>query len=196
MKQCPACHNWTLDYDDYFGRYRCFSADCSWMAPSAVERQIRLLRSYNQPSIIDTRTIDEINMTIVTAYDEENDALILTFSSDHPSFELPEDDGRILWSISRLSGEVTGITIVGARKFGVSEIRIDFGTRKEIIERNMRSIPSAIQTGRPTRSLIESVSITMHSCTIPAQDVDQDVGMTCAFREALKKFNKEYASTR
>jgi len=32
MRKCPKCNKWTLEFDDYFGRYRCFNPDCEFWA--------------------------------------------------------------------------------------------------------------------------------------------------------------------
>ncbi|MHB9025643.1 MAG: hypothetical protein ACYC7E_15980 [Armatimonadota bacterium] len=191
MRQCPSCKNWTLDFDDYFGRFRCFNPQCSWMATSATERQIRVLRAYQQLQVLESTTIPELGLTITASYDEINDALLFDFNMGEPSFEYPEEDGRILWSVSRITGEVTGFTILGARKFGISQIRLDIETSKESIERSIRNLPNTLEVGRPTKVLIESISITMRPGV--QEHSQKERRLTSACNKALDKFQQGYA---
>ena len=194
MKKCPACNNWTLDYDEYFGRYRCFKPDCAWMAPSATERQIRILRTYQQPKLLNNTTIPTLGINITASYDEVNDALIFDFNKREPSFEYPEDDGRMLWNIGRVIGNVTGFTIIGAKKFGISEIHLDIAARKENIERNVRNFPSALKNGKTTKILIESISVTTHS-SIPESSTD-NLHITSALQDAFDIFRRGFEHVR
>ena len=162
MKQCPACSKWTLDFDDYFGRYRCFNPECGWMPVSSVERQIRLLRSGQEPQELYAEPLAELGLTVRAFYDSVNDALLFDFGLDEPAFEVPEGDGRIVWKIGRQTGSVAGFAILGAREFGVAKVDVDIDARKESIERSQRRVPRALACGRPTRVLIESVSVTAH----------------------------------
>jgi len=73
MRQCPECHKWTMDFDEYFGRFRCLALDCGWMPPSTTEREIRLLQSRKQPTKLESVTIRELDLTLTPSYDAEND---------------------------------------------------------------------------------------------------------------------------
>lgn len=192
MKQCPACKNWTLDFDDYFSRFRCFNPDCAWMASSSMERQIRILRTSSHPKVINRVNVSELNMTITTSYDEVNDALVFDFCKCEPSFDFPESDGRLLWGIGRVTGEVTGFTILGARKFGVSEICLDLATQKEIIERNIKNQPNSLGNGRPTKVLVNSVTVTRHTEASSTANANHD--MANAVRHAIDDFKREFVS--
>lgn len=79
MKQCPMCQKWTLDYDTYFGRYRCFNPDCEWMPSSSAEREIKLLESYQEPIIVDRGEVPELGLSITVTYDKVNDVLDFDF---------------------------------------------------------------------------------------------------------------------
>ena len=94
MKKCPECKKWTLDYDTYFGRYRCFNPNCEWMPSSSTEREITLLQSGQQPVIVDTKEFPELGLSVTVTYDEVNDVLDFDFGLNDPTFDLPEPDGR------------------------------------------------------------------------------------------------------
>jgi hypothetical protein len=160
MRKCPKCQKWSMDFDEYFSRFRCY--DCGWMPPSTTEREIRLLRSYKQPQkLLDPREIPELGMTVTPVYDAENDALSFDFGLDEPTFDLPDPDGRLIWKIGRNSDNVAGFTIIGVNKLSLSQISVQFiARRKEGIERSLRRIPAALLTGRVTKNLIEQVIVT------------------------------------
>jgi hypothetical protein len=190
MRKCPVCNNWSLDFDEYFGRFRCF--DCGWMPPSATEREIQRLRSFQEPIDIDKIHIEEIGLNITSKYDKVNDALIFDFGLNEPSFELPEDDGRVIWKISHCSGSVTGLVILDARKTGVSEVQIKITASKDDVERRIKTMPDAIATGRATKILIENVTITARTkdpSTLPTSTPFYN-----AIEQAVKKFRSSYGS--
>ena len=116
MRQCPKCRKWTMDFDEYFGRFRCLASDCGWMPPSTAEREIRLLRSHTQPTRLESVTIGELGLTLTPSYDAENDAISFDFGLDEPTYDLPEPDGKMIWRIVRSTDRVAGFTIVGARE--------------------------------------------------------------------------------
>ncbi len=161
MRRCPKCEKWTLEFDEYFGRFRCFDPDCGWMPPSTAEREIRLLRSHKQPMRFDSFQIPELDLTLTPFYDAENDALSVDFGLEEPTFDLPEPDGRMIWRIGRRSDVVAGFTIVGVREWAISQITVEFiARRKSDIERGLRRIPGGAAKGRATRDLIEGVVVT------------------------------------
>ncbi len=162
MRKCPKCQNWTLDFDEYFGRFRCYDAECGWMPPSTAEREIRLLRNHEQPTKIEleSKEIPELGMKLTPYYDIENDALSFDFGSEEPTIDLPDPDGRMIWKIGRNSENVTGFTIIGAKKWSISHIGIQFIIRrKNDIERGLRRIPITLIGGRATKDLIEAVIV-------------------------------------
>ena len=161
------------------------------MAPSSAERQIRLLRAYQRPKEVSTTTFPELDLMITTLYDDVNDALIFDFHKEDPSFEFPDEDGRVFWNISLITGEVTSITIVGAKKFGISEIRFEIAPRKEAIEIGMKNMPLACGTGRPTRRLVESIAVTMDGRQ--SKHSTQNLNITNALELALVEFKRDYA---
>ena len=111
MKRCPECKKWTLEYDVYFGRYRCFNPDCEWMPISSVERELQLLEAYQQPEVISTGELPELGIKITVTYEEVNDVLAFDFRSNEATFDLPEPDGRIIWQIAHRTGTVVGFAI-------------------------------------------------------------------------------------
>ncbi|MGB2986948.1 MAG: hypothetical protein WBE26_13835 [Phycisphaerae bacterium] len=186
MRQCPQCKNWTLEFDDYFGRFRCFDGNCGWMPPSSVERAMRLQESYTEPIPVWSEPIDKLGLTFKVEYDKENDALLFDFGLETPTLEFPEADGRMVWKIARISGSVAGFIILKAKEWGVSEVNINFDARKADIEEGFRRTPEAVWGGRVTRVLIERVKVTAHSLALP--DPAQPQALTNAFQQALKKF--------
>ena len=161
MRECPKCRQWTLDFDEYFGRFRCLNPECGWMPPSAAEREIRLLHSRRQPIELDSVQIPQLGLTLTPSYDAENDAFSIDFGLNEPAFDLPEPDGRMIWRVSRRSNIVAGFTILGVREGGISEISVEFiARRKGDIERRLRRITEALPRGRATKHLIEQVTVT------------------------------------
>ncbi len=184
MRRCPACKQWTLDFDDYFGRYRCFNPDCRWMPTSPAEREIRRLESYEQPRILSEKPLPQLGITITVTYDSTNDILAFSFGAEEPSFDLPEPDGRLVWKVSPQTNTVVGFEILEAKRLGVSEVRVNIETRKKDIERNLKRFPGGFSFGRPTRPLITSVEFASAS-----EKAEQP---TPAFEEAIKEFQAEF----
>jgi len=161
MRECPKCRKWTLDFDEYFGRFRCLNPKCGWMPPSAAEREIRLLQSQTRPIELGPIGIPELRLTLTPSYDSENDAFTVDFGLGERAFDLPEPDGRMIWRIGRGSGAIAGFTILGVREEDISEISVEFiARRKEGIERRLRKIPDAVSRGRATKALVEEVIVT------------------------------------
>ncbi len=188
MRKCPDCGHWTLDFDEYFGRFRCFGPKCGWMPASSAEREIRLLREHRQPRTVDVVRIPELGLTMNCAYDSESDVLLFDFGLEEPTFDLPESDGRMIWLIGRESGSAAGFTLLNARKWGVSEIQINIAARKRDIETRLRRFPGAVMSGRPTRVLIENVAVTARSKEEAPQISEPQI--RDAFQEALAKFQQ------
>lgn len=159
MKKCPNCKQWTLEFDDYFGRYRCFNTDCEWMPLSAVEREIRLIEERKEPENVTSEYIPELGTTVFVKYDSVNDALSFNFGIEDMTFDLPESDGRMVWKIARSNNMIVGFEIIEAKHFGISEVRVNIVARKEDIEQNLQRIKGAFSSGRPTRLLITSVAV-------------------------------------
>ncbi len=185
MRQCPKCERWTLEYDEYFLRYRCFNPDCGWIPPSSTERQLRLLEGSGEPKLLLNKSIPQLGLHLTAHYDNVNDALLFDFGLGEASFDLPESNGRMIWKISRLSGSVCGFTIIGARQFGVGQVKVNFDARKETIEQSLRGVPTAIINGRPTRVLIERVEVTAHT---KQPNMTSDGRITEAVNEAFREF--------
>jgi|GEM_PF-1660780 len=191
MKRCPACNEWTLEFDDYFGRFRCFNYDCGWMPRSSVERAMCLRQSYKEPAEIWSTEIKELGLTFAAKYDDANDALMFNFGLETPSFEFPEGDGRMVWKIARATGSVAGFVILGARKFGVSEVKINFDARKADIEEGLKRVPDAFRAGRVTRVLIENVEVTAAHSREPASAEPTRL-LTDAFKAAVAEFEQSF----
>ena len=152
MRQCPACKKWALDFDEYFGRFRCSDPNCGWMPPSSAEREMRLLSAHKLPKRLGDAQIPEMGLTLTYAYDAENDVLLFDFGLSEPTFDLPEGDGRMIWQIGRGSESVAGFTLVGVRKWGGSEIHVNIDARKQDIENNLRKYSYGVLRARPTKT--------------------------------------------
>ena len=183
-----------MDFDEYFGRFRCFDPDCGWMATSSVEREIQLLRSHRQPERLVEKRIEELNITLTCDYDLKNDAIVVNFGLNEPTFELPEGDGRMFWKIGHVTGSVAGFTILGAEEIGISEIKVDVAARKQTIERNLRGIPGAIAAVRATKILIEKVLV--EARTEKHETPKFAPQMRDAFQEALNIFSTTYLNNK
>ena len=184
MKQCPKCKKWTLEFDDYFGRFRCFNPDCEWMPSSSTERQIRLLDSHQEPEIIDISRIPELNLPVVVTYDSLNDVLGFDFGMRESTFDLPQPDGRIVWKVSHRTGDVVGFEILEARKLGVSEVRVNIAARKEDIEKYLKKLLPTFLTGRPSRMLITGVAVRVES--------EEPQSPCPTFKEAVERFESAF----
>jgi len=186
MRQCPACNRWTLDFDSYFSRYRCFNPDCGWMQISSADRAIRLLRSRRKPKRLKPVRITELGLTLTPSYDSENDIFAVDFGPAEPSADLPEPDGRLVWRIGRRSGCITGFFILGAKKWKMAGITIDIAARKEGIEEGLRALPPASFSGHVTRTLIEKVVVTAYSHGKEGRSVDANVAR--GLNQAISEF--------
>lgn len=187
MRQCPKCKQITLEFDDYFGRYRCFNPECAWMPTSVTEREIRLLREREEPKVISNKFMPQLDTTVIVSYDLVNDALSFNFKPEELTFDLPESDGRMIWKISRDSNTIVGFEILEAKELGVSEVKVNILKRKEDIERDLKTIKDAFSLGRPTRLLITCVSV--------KRQVEETGLRDGFFREAVDEFQREFCET-
>lgn len=160
MKECPKCKLYTVDFDEYFGRHRCFNASCSWMPPSASERQFRLLERGSTPKEIASHNFDDIHMTMNVYYDEVNDVMVFDFCTGEPFFEYPSDDARISWNVGRNTGQFCGFVVYAAKEFGVEEVHLDIVARIGLAAEGIGS-KSKIIAGQPTRNAIEKIGVTL-----------------------------------
>ncbi|HLA84478.1 MAG TPA: hypothetical protein VJL29_06770 [Thermoguttaceae bacterium] len=161
MRQCPKCGKWTLEFDSYFGRFRCFNGGCGWMAPSSAERAIRLMESRQEPCEAQPVDIPQLGVRLVPSYDPHTDTFSVDFGLGEPTFDLPDPDGRMIWRIGRRTDQVAGFMLAGVRDMGLSSIALQFIVkRKEEIERRLQRIPNVLSTGRITRDVIEQVIVT------------------------------------
>ena len=186
MKQCPMCKRWTLDFDDYFGRYRCFNPHCEWMPASSIERELRLLEARRPPKTVYQECVPDLGLTIKVVYDSVNDVLSFDFALSRHAIDLPEPDGRLVWKIDPNTDTVAGFEILEARELGVSEVRVDIETRKKDIEHDLRRIPRPFFCGRPTRPLITSVAVRAKTSE-PQPPLP-------LLRTAIERFQTEYCS--
>jgi hypothetical protein len=184
MKKCPNCDKWTLDYDEYFGRFRCFDADCGWMPPSAVEQDIRLEEEHGEPQQLTKVKIPDIDLVFSSSYDAVNDILMFDFGLSEGTFDLPEGDGRLVWKIGHATGSVAGFSILEARRLDISTIRINIEARKETIERILRNTPMVVSSGRASRTLIDNVEV-IASTEKKEEDQSQ---ISSAYQDAINKF--------
>ena len=197
MKNCPICNKWPMEFDDYFGRFRCLNPDCGWMPPSAAEREITLRRKHSAPEDICCIPIQELGLTLKVSYDGENDALLFDFGASKPSFELPEPDGITVWKVGRESGEILGFTVFRVRELGISRVRVDIisrATRKGEIESGIKRNMDLLAHGRATRMLIDSVTVTTHteSEALSVMIMERAVGKALDSFQAFLEQNGEY----
>lgn len=161
MRECPKCRNWTLDFDQYFGRYRCLDPRCGWMPPSTAERTIRLL--HRQPEEFESIEIPGLKLFLSPSYDRETDVFSVDFGIEEPTVDLPEADGRMMWRIGRRSGTVAGFSLVGICVESISQITIEFiARRKSDIERFFQKTPTGL-AGRAKRGFAEEIVVTIGS---------------------------------
>ena len=173
MRQCPKCHKWTMDFDEYFRRFRCLDSECAWMAPSTTEREIRLLQSRRQPTRLDSVSIPELGLTLTPSYDAENDVISIDFGLGEATFDLPDPDGKMIWRIAKQSDRVAGFALVGAEGSAFSAIGIQFIIRrKKDIESKLPRYIDELSRGRVTKDLIDEVIVT---AVAERQDVQENV---------------------
>lgn len=157
MRKCPECGERTMEFDGYFGRFRCFNPKCAWMPPSSVEREIKLLRTHQRLRLLSEHEIADLQIKVRFFYDDENSALICDFDLNEPTHDLPEPDGIMIWRIGSDTGSVAGFIILKPKQF--RKVRVNFWARKQEIEQTLQSLPTPFRTGRPSRVLIEKVSV-------------------------------------
>lgn len=187
--RCPKCNQWTLEFDEYFGRLRCFNPDCLWMPASSVEREIKKLKSHERPTIIDDKSLEHLGIQFKVQYDHENDILSFNFGFKEASYEMPEPDGIMIWEIGKVTGNVVGFLILDAKVHGISGVEIQIASRaakKDEIEKWVRKHPSAFASGNITKLLIESVEVTTHA---GSGDEQLDTEIKSAVEGALSKFD-------
>jgi hypothetical protein len=160
MRKCPKCHQWSMDFDDYFGRFRCLNWDCGWMAPSTTELELRVLKNRRKPQELESVHIPDLKLTLTPFYDADNDVMSIDFGLDEPTIDLPEPDGRMIWRIGRHSDRVAGFAIVGIKEGALSGIGIQFiRRRKQDIESKLPKY-FAFARGRVTKDIIDEVIVT------------------------------------
>lgn len=188
MSKCPACNQWTLDYDEYFGRCRCFDPKCGWMPSSTADMRAKLTCDIAKMQHIGRTALPGLGITISAYYDGVSDALVFDFGLEEPTFDLPDENGRIIWRVGRITGAACGFVILGARKFGVQQVHFDITARKQAVEDSVRSTPQALAAGRPTRTLIEKITI---GASTKVQVSSQSQKEATAFvRQAVEQFGK------
>lgn len=194
MRQCPACRKWTLDFDDYFGRFRCYNPDCAWMPASTTERELNLLRTHKKPTILESVSIPELGITVIPSYDPDNDALSMDFGLDEPTFDLPEPDGRMIWKIGYRSDSVAGFTILGAQRLGLYQIDVNFIARKNTIEHSLKKISGVLSSGRVTREAIEHIIVTAVS-DAPDTSANELPNIFREMFDRLERFQSEHSDS-
>jgi hypothetical protein len=194
MTRCPKCGKYSLHFDEYFGRFRCFDTHCGWMPLSSTECQLDRLKNRDRPYQIVRQQIDESGPALTCSYDKSNDVLLFELGLEEPTFDLPEPDGRTIWWIGRHSGIVAACAIVGASLLGTAGVKIDFSARKQAIERSLRKIPGATAAPRPCRVLIDYVFEASEHSESDATLADQRINTV--FSSALNKFESEMVDVR
>ena len=187
MRPCPSCKKWTMEFDRYFGRFRCYNPECEWMATSSAEREIRLFEAHQEPRQLVCQKIDNLGLTLKVVYEEGNDALVFDFGMKQPTFDLPGGDGRMIWQIDRASACVAGFTILGAKQFGIEQVDVKLVVRKkESIEDSLRRVPNQVVSGRASKTLIDNVEVTAHQRNERKEPVNKELEDAC--KEAFSGF--------
>jgi hypothetical protein len=188
MRRCPACKKYTLDFDDYFSRFRCYNPDCLWMPASSTDRRIRRLEAGREPQELCSRDIPELGLVLKAYYDEANDTLVFEFGEHEPTLDIPEPDGRLVWRVGRESGTVVGFDIMDAKQLGVSQVQIDIAARKKGIERGLQRFPNIVSYARVTKAVVESVTVAVRSGQEEPEGAGS--GLDDAFDRALDVFKE------
>ncbi len=160
MSKCPACDKYTLDFDEYFGRFRCFDPHCNWMPSSTTEMELKRLDASEEPVELHGDELDSLQPRVAAYYDPVNDAIVVDFGRGESSFDLPDPDGYMIWKVGHDSGSVNGFVLVGAKKLGIYEIQVDIAARKQAIEQKTKALPEVLRSRYAIRTLIDSVSVT------------------------------------
>lgn len=189
MTKCPKCGKWTLDFDDYFGRFRCFDEACGWMAASSTERQLRILEKQTEPQLLCAERIGDTGLQLTASYDGINDALQFDFGTEEPAFDLPEQDGRLVWRVGMETSSVCGFAILDARTLGVTEVQVEMVARCAGLEQRLRALPDIVRSGRASRILIEKVFVRAKMEEAPQSTLNQEVSRI--FRQAVAGFQKK-----
>lgn len=178
MRKCPDCKKYTLDLDNYFGRFRCFNPRCSWMAASSTEMELKLIEASDERTLLHEAPIPGTNLTLRAFHYPRNDALAFDFGQGEPSLDLPDPDGMMIWKIGRDSNTVVGFAIVGATKFEISQITVNLQVRKECIEENIKNLREEIGSGRARRVLIEKVAVAATKPVSARASLEEEVSKT------------------
>ena len=189
MRKCPACDKWTLDFDEYFGRFRCYSHECGWMPASSAERELSLLGAEIQPTGLQAVPIPELGLTVTSSYDRENDALSVDLGLDEPTFDLPEPDGRMIWKVGHRTERIVGFTILGANRWRVSTLKIELIARRYgQIEQGLQRTSGMLASGRMTKDVLEQIIVTAFS---EDQHVHERTSpMDAALQQVIDSFEK------
>ena len=188
MRKCPDCKKYTLDLDNYFGRFRCFNPSCSWMAASSTEMELNRIEASEERSLLCENPIHGTELTLRAVYYPINDALAFDFGQGKPSFDLPDPDGIMTWKVGRDSNTVVGFAIVGVTKFDISHLTVNLQLRKECIDENIKSLREEIGSGRARRVLIEKVAVAATKPVTEKDGLDEAVSKTLGrVREECKQ---------
>ena len=192
MRQCPKCQRWMLEFDNYFGRFRCFG--CGWITMSSTERQRRLLHSYEVPIVLDRLRLKAPDLSVVVCYEPLNDALVFDFDigPTESTFDLPEPDGLMVWRIGRHTGSVAGFVLFGVKKLEITNVKVNLVARMTSIQKGFQRVPSTLSTERVTQLLIEEMFVTADARREVQTPADDE--FASLFSTAMKKI-KEMAIT-
>jgi len=182
MKPCPKCGQWSLAFDDYFGRFRCFGRNCGWMPPSSAEQEMRRCENSKRPEILATVSLTKTGIQVTLSYDDLSDALICSFGETGPTFDLPWPDGKTIWRIGASSCSVVGVAIYGAKEFGLNpEDRKTIASSLDISE-SLKACSWPLTPGRLSVGLMRK--IWEHVDPKANSSIAPDPQMELAFDEA------------
>lgn len=159
MKTCPVCHSGALTFDEYFERYRCSNPQCGYMPPSSAERALNRIKNPGIIKIIDEHVeIPEIGFSMSIYHDTYLDSLIFDFDQMEPSIELPEEDGRMIWKISKATKKVTGFELLFVKSLNIHGVVLGIvSTKKQLIENAIKNM--SFRNRMPIQYLIKQVTV-------------------------------------
>lgn len=160
MNKCPWCGNWSYDFDEYFGRFRCNSNMCPVrIVTSSEQREINLYNAHTQPKELFSRELGDLKIILKTLYDRINNILIFDFGFKGYTFDLPDsNNARVIWKIIPQSASIAGFIILHVEESVIEEKEIEIiASRKNEVERELKKLHEIVALGRATRLLVERI---------------------------------------
>jgi len=189
MKLCPSCKQWTLEFDDYFGRFRCLNSECGWAQSSTAELALNRLEKRTEPSFFPVVKCHSTGKVLRPWYDSTNDAFVVDFGQQgEASFDLPED-ARWIWQLSASNGAIMGVVILGAMRWGLGE-KTNLDATMRIIEEMIKSHPDSLCARRASHMFVSRIAEGPGRQPGSSQDRTSRSQMGEALNKAIRQFHK------